>query len=76
MFEGVAKLVSNLIEDTFPYWWEDFTHKFKDYFKIQWVYIKDVNFYHFDKLYNAESEEVTASKDCDLIDPQTTQKML
>lgn len=34
MFEGVARLASNLVEDTFPYWWDDFTHKFKDYFKI------------------------------------------
>lgn len=34
MFEGVARLTSGLIEDTFPYWWDDFTHKFKDYFNI------------------------------------------
>lgn len=34
MFEGVARLSSNIYEDTFPYWWEDFTQKFKDYFKI------------------------------------------
>lgn len=76
MFEGVAKLSSGLIEDTFPYWWDDFSHKFKDYFKIEWVYIKDVNFYHFERLYNSESEEVSNSKDCDMISTETTQKML
>lgn len=52
MFEAVARLNSNFIEDTFPYWWDDFSMKFKGYFKIEWVYIKDVAYKYFDGLYN------------------------
>jgi hypothetical protein len=54
MFEGVARLTTGLVEDTFPYWWDDFTHKFKDYFNIEWVYIKDVNNCHFERLQNSD----------------------
>ena len=52
MFEGVAKLSSGMHEQTFPYWWENHTLKFKGFFKIEWVYLKDVNYKHFDQLFN------------------------
>jgi len=76
MFEGVARLVSDYYEETFPFWWENHSLKFKGFFFIEWVYIKDVNYKHFDGLYNMDNEEVVKSKDCDYIDPETTHEML
>lgn len=52
MFEGVAKLVSNYNEETFPFWWQNHNNKFKGYFNIEWTYIKDINYKHFEGLYN------------------------
>lgn len=52
MFEGVARLKSAYHEETFPFWWENHTLKFKGYFEIEWVYIKDINNKHFSGLYN------------------------
>ena len=54
MFEGVAKLVSGYYDDTFPFWWQNHTLKFKGYFLIEWIYIKDINNKHFNDLYNYE----------------------
>ena len=34
MFEGVARLTSGINEETFPYWWEDHSLKFKGFFRI------------------------------------------
>lgn len=76
MFEGVARLKSGYYEQTFPFWWENHTLKFKGYFEIEWVYIKDVNNKYFGGLYNMEGEDVVKSKDCDTLDTQTTMKML
>lgn len=76
MFEGVARLKSGYHEETFPFWWENHTLKFKGYFELEWVYIKDVNNKHFNSLYNTEEEEVIKSKDCDTLDSATTLKML
>ena len=76
MFEGVALLKSGYHEETFPFWWENHTLKFKGYFQIEWIYIKDVNNKHFHNLYNAEGEEVVKSKDCDTVEGNTTRKML
>lgn len=76
MFEGVARLKSGYHEETFPFWWENHTLKFKGYFEIEWVYLKDINNKYFGGLYNNEGEEVVRSKDCDMLDSQTTLKML
>lgn len=76
MFEGVARLKSGYHEETFPFWWENHTLKFKGYFELEWVYIKDINNKHFAGLYNIEGDEVVKSKDCDTLDSQTTLKML
>ncbi len=43
---------------------------------IEWIYIKDVNYKHFEGLYNMDNEEVTKSKDCDVLDYETTNEML
>ena len=40
------------------------------------MYIKDINNKYFAGLYNNEAEEVIRSKDCDMLDSQTTLKML
>ena len=40
------------------------------------MYIKDVNYKHFEGLYNVENEEVIKSKDCDILDYETTNEML
>lgn len=69
MFEGVARLTSGFTEENFPFWWDDFSMKFKGCFKLEWVYLKDVNLRHFDGLYNTDNEEVIKSKDCDMVDP-------
>lgn len=69
MFEGVARLVSDYYEETFPFWWENHSLKFKGFFFIEWIYIKDVNYKHFDGLYNMDNEELVKSKDCDYLDP-------
>ena len=76
MFEGVARLKSGYHEETFPFWWENHTLKFKGYFELEWVYIKDINSKHVAGLYNTEGDEVVKSKDCDTLDSQTTLKML
>lgn len=76
MFEGVARLKSGYHEETFPFWWENHTLKFKGYFELEWIYIKDVNNKHFEGLTNLEGEEVSKSKDCDIVDGETTVKML
>ena len=76
MFEGVARLTSGINEDLFPYWWDDFNHKFRDYFHVEWLYIKDVNYNHFEGLVNVDGEDVVKSKDCDSLSPQTTLDML
>lgn len=76
MFEGVARLKSGYHEETFPFWWENHTLKFKGYFELEWIYIKDVNNKHFSGLYNMEGEEVVKSKDCDTLDSETTLRML
>lgn len=51
----MAKLTSGLVEENFPYWWDDFNMKFKGFFKIEWVYLKDVNFKHLEGLYNLDN---------------------
>jgi hypothetical protein len=76
MFEGVARLISGMNEDTFPFWWDDHALKFKCFFQIEWMYIKDVNYKHFSGLVNLEGEDVTKSKDCDELDMETTVTML
>jgi hypothetical protein len=76
MFSGVARLASNYEEDTFPYWWENHTLKFKGHFKIEWIYIKDINNKHFINLENDEGEEVTTSNDCGSLNTPTTKRML
>lgn len=76
MFEGVARLASGMYDETFPFWWENHTLKFKGVFKIEWVYLKDVNYKHFDGLTNTEGDDVTKSKDCDHLDSETTLDML
>lgn len=68
MFEGVARLTSGFYDQTFPYWWENHTLKFKGIFKIEWVYLKDVNYKHFEGLKNYDKMDVTLSKDCDMLD--------
>jgi hypothetical protein len=72
MFEGVARLASEYYQESFPFWWENQSLKFKGFFIIEWIYIKDINYKHFDGLYNVENEEVTKSKDCDILDYETT----
>lgn len=76
MFEGVARLKSGFHEETFPFWWENQSLKFKGYFELEWVFIKDVNNRHFAGLINNEHEEVIKSKDCDTLDSKTTLRML
>ena len=76
MFEGVARLISGLREDVFPYWWDDFSHKFRNYFHIEWLYIKDVNYHHFDGIQCEDGEEVTKCKDCDQLNFNATMTML
>jgi len=76
MFEGIARLRSGYHEETFPFWWENHTLKFKGYFKIEWIFIKDVNNKHFAGLYNTEGEEVIKSKDCDTVDAHTANKII
>lgn len=40
------------------------------------MYLKDINNKHLAGLYNCEGEEVIKSKDCDILDNETTVKML
>lgn len=40
------------------------------------MYLKDINYKHFKKLYNTEGDDVTKSKDCDIIEGKTAIKML
>jgi len=56
MFEGVARLVSGYHEESFPLWWENQSLKFKGFFCIEWLYIKDVNYKHLKGLYSLEEE--------------------
>lgn len=75
-FEGVARLVSGYHEETFPFWWENQHGKFKGHFDIEWLYIKDITYRHFEGLKNLEDEDVTKSRDCDELSQDTTNRML
>jgi hypothetical protein len=75
-FEGVARLASSYNEETFPYWWENQHGKFKGHFDIEWIYIKDINYRHFEGLKNDLDEDFVKSKDCDDISEETTKKAL
>jgi hypothetical protein len=63
----VARLASGYNEETFPFWWENQNGKFKGHFEIEWIYVKDITYKHFNGLKNKDGEEVTRSKDCDEI---------
>lgn len=64
-FEGVARLISGYHEETFPFWWENQHGKFKGHFELEWIYIKDITYKHFDGLVNELGEDFVKSKDCD-----------
>ena len=74
-FEGVARLASGYHEETFPFWWENQHGKFKGHFDIEWLYIKDLTYRHFEGLKNQEGEDVTKSKDCDELSMEVTRRM-
>lgn len=60
-FVGVARMKSNLKEETFPYWWHN--TKWKGHFEIEWLFIKDVTYKNFENLNNAMGMSVIRSKD-------------
>jgi hypothetical protein len=75
-FEGVARLISGYHEETFPFWWENQHGKFKGHFELEWIYIKDITYKHFDGILNELGEDFVKSKDCDDISEETTRKVL
>ena len=65
-FVGVAKLVSDLQDESFPYWWQ--LKKWKGHFKVQWVQVKDIPNKHLEQFLNKEGVSVTHSKDGSVVE--------
>jgi len=61
----VARLASGHFDETFPFWWENQHGKFKGHFEVEWIYVKDIGYRHFDGLKNELDEDLVKSKDCD-----------
>lgn len=43
-------MASPIEDKNFSYWWQ--SHKWKGQFALKWVYIKDVSYKFFEKIYN------------------------
>jgi len=73
-FVGVARLLSGLTQEDFAYWWQPF--KWKNYFKVEWLFIKDIPYKAFDNLNNMSDMPVIRSKDTTEVDWNQTGKTM
>lgn len=49
-FVGVAKMNSSIQDKNFPYWWQ--SHKWRGQFDLKWIFVKDVSYKFFERIYN------------------------